>query len=603
MASYRPTINEAEKTGTAVGGLEWGVSGFGIRSVVPVFYDGLQAGTVEIGLSFEEPLLREFKESFGTDLTLYLPADPDGHGTRVLASTLKEALLPTELFDQVFTAAKIVSHARRLDGRDMAVIAGPIRDFSSKIVAVVEISADRSPTIALLKRYGTIASIIGLAGLTLSISFVWLISVVFTRRIEQVVQAADEIAAGHRDTRISVRSADELGVMARAINEMLTSLEESRRQVNNYAENLEHMVEQRTHLLEESEKTYRTLVEHVPLIVYLVMADGSTTYLNRFVEEILGATPLELSGHHELWAEYIHSNDRQRVIREFDVCLVEGKEFFAEYRMINKDGNIVYVMDHAVPVFDDGTLIRLDGIVVDVTTRRELEQKILQADELQTLSEVSARLAHEIRNPLTSVGGLTRLLLKSFDEEDSRRKKAELIVLEVERLERILKMMTAYVEPKAIHLNPCNLHAMVRKAVQTVTSEYKVEGFSAKIREVSSIPEMKLDCDLLEKVLVNLMENAYFRMKERGEIDIALDTRDEYARVSIAYKVPYISDDDIEHFFYPFIAEYPFPHSKSDDAIIDVPMAPVIIHKHGGIIDVKKDNSHYVKIMISLPLQ
>jgi PAS domain S-box-containing protein len=332
------------------------------------------------------------------------------------------------------------------------------------------------------------------------------------------------------------------------------------------------------------------------------MADGSTTYLNRFVEQILGATPLELSGHHELWAEYIHSNDRQRVIHEFDVCLMEGKEFFAEYRMINKDGDVVYVMDHAVPVFDDGTLIRLDGIVVDVTTRRELEQKILQADELQTLSEVSARLAHEIRNPLTSVGGLTRRLLKSFDGEDSRRKKAELIVLEVERLERILKMMTAYVEPKAIHLSRCNLHAMVRKAVHTVTSEYEVEGFSVKIREVSSIPEMKLDCDLLEKVLVNLMENAYFRMKERGEIDIALDTRDEYARVSITYKVPYISDDDIEHFFYPFIAEYPFPHGKSNAAIIDVPMARVIIHKHGGIIDVKKDNSHYVKIMISLPL-
>jgi PAS domain S-box-containing protein len=602
MASYRSTINEAQETGTAVGGLEWGVSGFGIRSVVPVFHRGLQAGTVEVGLSFEEPLLKEFKERFGTDLTLYLPPDPEDEGLRILASTLGKAMLPPELFDEAYKAGKIVLHSGRLDGRDMAVIAGPVRDFSSKIVAVIEISADRSPTIALLKRYGTIASVIGLAGLALSISFVWLISVVFTRRIEQVVQAADEIAAGHRDTRISVRSADELGVMARAINEMLTSLEKSRRQINDYAENLEHMVEQRTHLLKESENTYRTLVEHVPLIVYLVMADGSTTYLNRFVEQTLGATPLELSGHHELWTEFIHPNDRARAIQDFDVCLSAGKEFLAEYRMMTKEGDIVYVMDHAVPVFDNGIFIRMDGIVVDVTARRELEQKILQADELQTLSDVSARLAHEIRNPLTSVGGLTRRLLKSFDTTDSRRKKAELIVSEVERLERILKMMTAYVEPKAIHLSPCNLHAMVRKAVQTVTSKYTAEGFSVKLMEVSSIPETKLDCDLMEKVLVNLMENAYFRMKERGDIEIALDKRDEYAKVSLAYKVPYISDDDIEHFFYPFIAEYPFPEGKSDAAIIDVPMARVIIHKHGGIIEVKKDDSHLVNITISLPL-
>jgi len=602
MASYRPTINEAQETGMAVGGLEWGVSGFGIRSVVPVFHEGTQVGTVEIGLSFEEPLLAEFKETYGTDLTLYVPGKSDDKGPSVFASSLKRALLPGELFDKAFNAGEVVLHTAGLDGGDMAVIAGPVRDFSSKIVAVVEISADRTPTIALLKRYGTIASVIGLAGLALSISFVWLISVVFTRRIEQVVQAAEDIAAGHRDTRISLQSADEIGVMARAINEMLTSLEDSRKQVKNYAENLELMVEQRTHLLKESEETYRTLVENVPLIVYFLMADGSTTYLNRFVEQILGATPLELSGHHELWAEYIHPNDRARVIRDFDACLSEGKEFFAEYRMINKDGDVLYVMDRAVPVFDNGTFTRLDGIVVDVTARRELEQKILQADELQTLSEVSARLAHEIRNPLTSVGGLTRRLLKSFDAADSRRQKAELIVSEVERLERILKMMTAYVEPKVIQLKSCNLHAMVRKAVQTVTSEFTAEDFSVNLREESSLPEMKLDCGLMEKVLINLMENAYFRMKEKGELEIALSRRDEYARITLTYKVPYISDDDIEHFFYPFIAEYPFPHGKSNAAIIDVPMARVIIHKHGGIIDVRKDSNNSVTIAILLPL-
>jgi methyl-accepting chemotaxis protein len=245
MEGYRHTINQARETGTGVGGLERGAFGLGIRSVVPVFHGGKQVGTAEFGLSFEKPLLREFKESYGADLTLYVP-DEGG-----------------------------VIHTARLDDRDIAVIIGPVRDFSSKIVAVAEISVDRSPTLALLKRYGTTAIIIGLAGLALSISFVWFISIIFTKRIEQVVQAADEIAAGHRDARITVKSADaritvksadELGTMARAINEMLTSLEESRRKVKDYAQNLESMVEHRTRTLKESEKTYRTLVENVPLL-------------------------------------------------------------------------------------------------------------------------------------------------------------------------------------------------------------------------------------------------------------------------------------------------------------------------------------------------
>ncbi|MBW2259949.1 MAG: PAS domain S-box protein, partial [Deltaproteobacteria bacterium] len=404
MEAYRHTINKARETGTGVAGLERGVFGFGIRSVVPVVHEGQQVGTVEFGLSFEQPLLNEFKENYGTDLTICVPDELSGKRPMVFASTLNGTLLPVALFDQAFEKGEVVLHTAELDGRDMAIIAGPVRDFSSKIVAVVEISVDRSPTLALLKRYGSVAIGIGLIGFALSISFVWLISIIFTKRIEDVVQAADEIAAGHRDTRITVKSADELGTMARAINEMLTSLEESRGKIKDYAQNLESMVEHRTHTLKESEKAYRTLVENVPLIIYMVMADGSALFLNRFVEQTIGVAPLQLSGHHPLWAEHIHPNDRVRVLDQFNKSLAQGNEFFAEYRMIHQDGRVIYVIDHAITVFDNGDFIRLDGIIMDVTARRELEQKIMQAEELQTLSEVSARLAHEIRNPLTSVG-------------------------------------------------------------------------------------------------------------------------------------------------------------------------------------------------------
>ena len=604
MEAYRHTINKARETGTGVCGLEWGVFGFGIRSVIPVFYEDKQVGTVEIGLSFEEPLLEEFKKNYGSDLTLYVQGEPGVNRPRTFASTMNKGLLPLELFIRAFNAGEVVFHTAKLDSRDMAVIAGPVRDFSSQIVAVVEISVDRSPTLDLLKRYGKTALVIGIAGLALSISFVWFISVIFTRRIEEVVQAADQIAAGHRDARIAVKSADELGTMARAINEMLTSLEESRRRVKDYAQNLELMVEHRTHALKESEETYRSLVENVPLIVYLIMPDRMAIFLNEFVEQTLGVAPDRLIGHHELWAEHIHPDDRARVIAHFNECLAQGKEFFAEYRMIHKDGSVIYVIDHAIPVFDShNTFTRLDGIVMNVTDRRELEQKIMQAEELQTLSEVSARLAHEIRNPLTSIGGLTRRLLKSFDLSDPRRKKAELVVEEVERLEKILKMMTAYIEPKSIRLRSCDLNTVVNNAVETIRSEFPDEAFAVRLRLEHSLGKVKLDCDLFEKVLTNLMENAFFRMKEKGEIQVATHKNGEYAKVTLAYQVPHIADDDIDHFFYPFVADYPFAKGKPDTDIIDVPMCKVIIHKHGGIINVSKENSNIVKIAISLPFE
>lgn len=604
MEAYRHTINKARETGTGVGGIEWGVFGFGIRSVVPVFHAGKQVGTVEFGLSLEESLLEEFKRNYGTDLVLYVEEAPGVKRPKVFASTLNKGLLPPELFNRCFASGEVVFHTGKLGGRDMAIIAGPVRDFSSKIIAVVEISIDRSPTLVLLRRYGSIAAVIGLAGLALSISFVWLISVVFTKRIGRVVEGAEEIAAGYRDTRIAVKSGDELGVMARAINQMLSSLEASRRKLKDYAENLELMVEERTRSLKESEQTYRTLVENVPLIVYMVMADGTVFFLNRSVEQIMGMSPQQLNRHYEVWAEHIHPDDKARVVAQRDECLRDGKELHAEYRMVHKDGHIVYGVDHAVPVFSDGhELIRMDGIVIDVTAHKELQEKTLQAEELETLGQISARLAHEVRNPLTSIGGLTRRLLKSFEMSDPRTKKGELIVEQVGKLEKILKMMLAYIEPQPIRLRLWDLNRVVTKAIESIEAEFQNRDFSVKSCLDESLPKMKLDRDLFEKVLASLMENAFYRMGQKGEIKVATRRNGGYATVTLAYRVPLISDDDIEHFFYPFAVAYPFARGGPDRDIIDVPICKIIIHKHGGIINVSKEDEHVVKINISLPLE
>jgi K+-sensing histidine kinase KdpD len=271
--------------------------------------------------------------------------------------------------------------------------------------------------------------------------------------------------------------------------------------------------------------------------------------------------------------------------------------------MIHKDGHAVYVVDHAVPVVDDRNgLIRMDGIVLDVTARKELQEKILQAEELETLSQVSARLAHEIRNPLTSIGGLTRRLLKTFEASDPRREKGELVVEEVKKLERILKMMTAYIEPRSIQLRRCDLNEVVTKAVQKMNAECQNEAFSIRLHPDESMDQIKLDCGLFERVLTNLMKNAFYRMKKKGVIEMAVGKGDGYATVTLAYRVDFISDDDIEDFFYPFVIDYPFPKGVPDEDIMDIPICRVLIHKHGGIINVSKEDDNLIKISISLPL-
>jgi K+-sensing histidine kinase KdpD len=245
----------------------------------------------------------------------------------------------------------------------------------------------------------------------------------------------------------------------------------------------------------------------------------------------------------------------------------------------------------------------MDGIVIDVTTQKELQEKILQSEELETLSQISLRLAHEPRNPLTAIGALTRRLIKSFEEADPRMIKGELIITQVEKLERILMMMLAYIGPQSVQLQPGDLNSLVSAAAASVRTAYPDQDFAVNVQLDETIPQLQLDPDKFEKVLINLMENAYHRMGQKGAIKVETRKIGEHAAVTFSYRVPFISDDDIKDFFYPFAVAYPFAKGGSNDDIMDVPIAKVVVHNHGGIINAGKEDENLIWIDISLPIK
>jgi len=602
MASFRPTIVRALKTGKDVSGIEVGVFGMSIRGVAPVFYEGELVGTVEVGLSMAESLLQEFKENYGSEIVVYVADGSEEKGPRVFASTRSPAALAPGLFNRSYLQGEVVLHTARLGNRSVAIITGPVTDFSSSIIAVVEICVDRSPTLALLEKYSFVAAAIGFIGFGASVAFIYCIAVLYTRRIERVVNSAEKIASGDSDTGITVESRDELGVMAAAINRLFLSLEQSKKRLRVNAENLEVMVEERTRSLRETEQTYRTLVEHVPLIVYMISPEGTMVLLNCAVEKMIGIPAEMLNGSHNLWAGYIHADERVQVAVLREKCLRSCKDFNAGYRMLHRDGHIVYCEDHAVAVFDDeGAFAGMDGIVIDVTANNELQGKILQAEELKTLGQISSCMAHEVRNPLTAIGGLTRLLRKSFDERDSRNQKSELIVEQVEKLEKILKMMLAYIGPQTIKLVPTDLNMVVSGVVEKLENEFSDWDFTIHTSLDDSLKPIRIDRDMFDKALSNLIENGLHRMGRKGNIRVGTRKRRDHTRLTLAYSVPHISNGDIESFFYPFSVAYPFAGGGTDEDIMDLPMCKIIIHKHGGLIEVRKEDENRVKIIIDLP--
>ena len=135
--------------------------------------------------------------------------------------------------------------------------------------------------------------------------------------------------------------------------------------------------------LQEAEARYRALVEQVPAIIYTDSADqvGQTLYISPQSRTILGYAPEEWIADNDLWRKSIQPEDRARVLAEYDRSLEIGEPFIAEYRMISRDGRVIWIRDEAVLIRDQsGQPLFWQGIFINITERKRAETALLEAE-------------------------------------------------------------------------------------------------------------------------------------------------------------------------------------------------------------------------------
>ncbi len=172
--------------------------------------------------------------------------------------------------------------------------------------------------------------------------------------------------------------------------------------------------------LEEAEAKYGTLVEQIPAIVYVDVADEqmTTSYVSPQIHELLGITPQEYLDDPDLWAKHLHPEDRDDAIATYLHGRDTGEPFTYEYRLIARDGRVVWFRDSAVVIHDQhGTPTHIQGVMLDITGSKEAEEQIaflayhdkltglpnrVMFDELLGLSLARAR-RHELGVAVISV--------------------------------------------------------------------------------------------------------------------------------------------------------------------------------------------------------
>ncbi len=596
MIAYRTSIMDALKSGKGKKGLEWGLTGLGIRGVMPVFKNGELIGSLEIGYPFGHSFLANLKEHWGPGFAVYEKRSPDAY--TLLASTNGSgktfALTKSSVSGSIEQTRIFIAPPRF---PNIALLVAPLRDYRGDVVAVVEIEVNRSAIIDRLSRNRTLMVVVGLVGICVSFFLVWIVAVLFIRPIKEIVAAAQEIAQGKRETRLKPGSNDEIGVLSHSLNTMLNSLRERRLQIQDHARTLERRVQERTADLVSSEEKYRTLVDNLPLGVYRILSDGTIEFINPYLIKTLGFDPDHMIGKRFFWQEKVWGCNKAESEQVMDTLKKDALGFRVERVVQDKEGLNHVFMDQAIPFWDEsGNLRWFEGIMVDITELKELQEKALRTEEIRLLGEISARFAHEMRNPLATVGGFAHRLQDTLLEDDRQKMFAKIIVDQVARLEDILKSILSSIKPFSINTVTVDVNEIMLSSLNEEKNRMAEKKIQLETALSPSIPKIQGDAGFLERAFGCILKNEVINMPEGEKLFLSTVSEAENVVITIQHDAKGLANEDLSQFFYPRFT------GKAETTIHDLPLARVVIHRHGGKVDVSRDGEDVV-LRIELPVK
>ena len=597
MRTYRKTILDAQQKCMAVAGLEWGRSGFGIRGVAPVFYENEIVGTVEIGLSFGEGFLYDLYRRWEIDLALFEVAGGGRYRPLAKAGRMGKGLSADSPTLRGGTKKPMVLLSPK-ETPDIAALVGPIKDYAGNVVALLEINVDRSIIQERLEQTRNLMVMVGLAGIAVSFLLTYLVVVFFIKPIKEIVREAQDIAEEKRESHLEQGPNDEIGTLTKALNVMLDALRARRKQIESYAKTLEKRVEERTADLVASEEKYRTLVENVPLIVYRVLPDGTTEFINSYMTECLGYTVDDAVRDKNFWREKMYGETLNASQEPWEKWFQNDEERRTERLVRDKNGRLLTFIDHAMPAKEaGGRVIWIDGIMMDISELKNLQERALRAEEIRILGEISAHMAHEIRNPLISAGGFARRLRDGLPEGDPTRKLAHIIVEEVSKLENFLKILFSSIRPFDLSFSEVDVNGLLRSWVTKLDELAK----SKEIDLVANLPpngrKIQADEEKLNQAFENLLKHAIVSTPEGERLFISSTQLGDRLVVTLRHKVRRLSEDDLDKFFYPHLED------ETELTVMDLPFSKIVIHRHGGKVDLIREEENTLVMRIDLPIK
>jgi PAS domain S-box-containing protein len=395
------------------------------------------------------------------------------------------------------------------------------------------------------------------------------------------------------DTLIEIASFFAIGLLFGAIRDAEEHRAADLQQVSLQLENAYKKLEERAIQLINIQDYTQSILRSITSGVLTVGPDGSVATANPAAERMLGMSEFEMvprpigslfrsDGGISLDVTKVLAGRLPLAMREATLQMPHGREVHVQAstsRMRAVGGTVL------------GAVVTLE----DVSDIKALTAQLIRADRLAAMGELTAGVAHEVRNPLGVIRASVQLLDDSQVDQARIHEAAEVIKQEIDRLDRVIKALLDFGRPSKPTLVRTDINSVLEDVVLFTNRFAKQHGVQIVERFESELPVVYGDPDMLKQVFLNLVTNAVQAIGDsEGTIAIETRTQGEYVEVSVIDDGPGISPSDLPKVFDPFFTK------RAEGTGLGLTIVHRIIDEHEGHIEVESSTAGTV-FKVTLP--
>jgi PAS domain S-box-containing protein len=345
--------------------------------------------------------------------------------------------------------------------------------------------------------------------------------------------------------------------------------------------------------LRQAEARYRNLIEQIPAVTYICTTDlpVKTLYISPQVEQLLGYNPTVWLEKQNIWSESVYPADLEWVKEEVKKSQTNYSTFRGEYRILHRDGTVLWVQDECRPIFDENNRpLIFQGILVDITSFKKVSVEQLKTSKLESLGHLAGGIAHDFNNLLTAIIGSMTLIKLEVEANQEINQYIEYSEKAIARAKALTQQLLIFAKGGSPVKEPTKLNSLVEEATLFVLTDSSVKcvfDFAPNLWLVEA------DSGQISRVIQNIVLNALQAMPGGGTIlvkvqNLTLETHlnptlvgGNYIKISIQDTGSGIKPEHLPSIFDPYFS------TKPNGSGLGLAVCYSIIKQHDGYIDVE----------------